>query len=158
MISSAVFSDCRIYRYSLWRRWSEGPFALFICLNPSTADETNDDPTVRRCINYSKDWGYGAFCMANIFAYRETSPKKMMLAKEPIGPDNDNTLKDLAKKAGIIIAGWGTHGKHLNRGAEVIKLIPNLQCLHFNKDKSPGHPLYLKADLKPFSINRDEVL
>lgn len=148
------FDETRTYRYSLWREWDASkPFALFICLNPSTADETNDDPTIRRCVNYSKAWGYGAFCMANIFAFRATDPEVMKAHREPIGPENDEMLKDLALNAGVVVAGWGNHGKHLFRGIRVKReMIYNgidLKCLKISKDGSPSHPLYLRADLQP---------
>lgn len=154
MKSSALFSSDRIYRYELWRIWDELlPYCMFIGLNPSTADETKDDNTVRRCILYSQKWGYGALCMTNIFAFRETDPKIMMNYKEPIGPENNNTLKKLSEKAGIIIAAWGKYGNYLNRQKEIINLIPDLYCLKKNKDGSPSHPLYLKKDLIPFKFN-----
>ena len=77
---TATFSECRKYRYTLWRRWDglfASGYAMFIGLNPSTADETNDDPTIRRCIGYARDWGYGGLCMTNLFAFRATLPKNM---------------------------------------------------------------------------------
>lgn len=154
MESSAVFSKDRIYRYELWRKYDNNlPFCMFIALNPSTATETEDDPTVRRCIQYSKDWRYGGLCMTNIFAFRATNPKDMMKFNEPIGPENNETLKRLSEKAGIIVAAWGKEGTFMNRGQEIIDLIPNLYCLKKNKDGSPSHPLYLKKDLLPFKYN-----
>lgn len=86
---NAIFSDCRIYRYALWRRWGSGDYAMFIGLNPSTADEANDDPTVRRCIAFAKTWGYGALCMANLFAYRSPHPEDLRKACAP--PNSGNT-------------------------------------------------------------------
>jgi hypothetical protein len=77
MERSATISPCRMFRYALWRRWGSGPYAMFIGLNPSTADEQNDDPTIRRCIGFAQSWGYDALCMANLFAYRATKPTDM---------------------------------------------------------------------------------
>ncbi|GHX72979.1 hypothetical protein VCSRO16_3593 [Vibrio cholerae] len=81
MKNTAELSKCRKYRYALWRTWdSDKPFAMFIGLNPSTADEKNDDPTLRRCINFAKSWGYGGVCMANLFAFRATCSGTVNLA------------------------------------------------------------------------------
>lgn len=147
--SSAVFSPCRKWRYELWRRWEEGPYCMFLCLNPSTADETVDDPTVRRCIRYSQAWGYSAFVMTNIFAWRDTDPADMKKAADPIGPENDVTLKRLAAAAGVVVAGWGNHGDHLGRSDQVRDMIPNLHYLKLTGKGQPNHPLYLKKDLIP---------
>ena len=89
----AVFSPCRTYRYALSRVWAaDKPYALFIGLNPSTADETLDDPTIRRCIDFAKRWGYGGLVMANLFAYRATNPSEMKAATDPVGVANDEWL------------------------------------------------------------------
>lgn len=149
---NTIFSSCRKYRYVLWREWDKNnpKYAMFIGLNPSTADETLDDPTIRRCIQFSKDWGYGSLCMTNIFAFRTPEPKIMKLESAPIGEDNDKYLLEYSKDAAIVIACWGNDGKYLNRGEYIKKLIPNLYCLKLSKNGNPWHPLYLKKDLKPF--------
>ena len=148
--SDAKFSKDRIYRYALWRIWDDSlPKLLFIGLNPSTADETNDDPTMRRCIRFSKDLGYGGFIMGNIFSYRSTDPKKLKNIKNPIGKRNNFWLKKLHNEAGMTIAAWGTHGKYLDRGADVMKLLDELYCLRITKEGFPSHPLYLPSTLKP---------
>ena len=152
--SDAKFSKDRVYRYALWRTWDEElPKLLFIGLNPSTADEINDDPTMRRCIRFSKDLGYGGFIMANIFAYRSTDPSKLRDVREPVGRRNNYWIKKLDKEADMTIAAWGTHGKYLDRGSEVMKLINNLYCLKKTKDGFPAHPLYLSSTLKPFKYS-----
>ena len=122
---------------------------MFIGLNPSTADETEDDPTVIRCIKYAKSWGYGGVCMANLFAFRATKPKVMRAANDPIGRDNDRWLVDLSQKTDLVVAAWGNHGGFLGRSNEVTQLIPNLHYLELNKSGEPAHPLYLKASLQP---------
>ena len=124
-------------------------YAMFIGLNPSTADETNDDNTVRRCIKYAQNWGYAGLCMTNLFAFRARSPEVMKAAKDPIGPDNDRTLADMAECAGVIVAAWGVHGIHLNRDKEVRKILPHLHYLRLTKEGFPGHPLFLPKELKP---------
>ena len=154
---SAVLSSCGQYRYELWRRWSEGPHVLFIMLNPSTADATKDDATIRKCVAYAKRWGFGALCVGNLFAFRATDPRDMRAATDPIGPENDATLQRLASEAGVIVAAWGAHGTHLGRDKAVSKMLPTINALHVTKDGLPGHPLYLKNDAKPFPLNaKDE--
>jgi hypothetical protein len=125
--SGAVFSECRTYRYMLWRRWKEdkqvtgfGPDAIefdspshmvaFIGLNPSTADETQDDPTIRRCIGFAKSWGFRGMMMLNLFAFRATDPKDMKAAADPIGPDNDRHIRVASSILPQTICCWGTHG------------------------------------------------
>ncbi len=153
VVSTASFSADRLYRYELWRRWGDGPYALFIGLNPSTADELNDDPTIRRCIAFAKSWGYSALCMSNLFAYRATQPKDMMKITDPVGEENDRYLRTLSVDAGVVVAAWGKDGCHLKRDMKVKELIPNLHCLKLNKDGSPAHPLYLKGNLRPIPFS-----
>ena len=146
----AEFSECRTYRYALWRIWDKRtPYVMFICLNPSTADELKDDPTVKRCIGFAKDWGYGGLCMTNLFALRATEPRVMLAHPSPVGPENDRWLFEIASNAGKIIAAWGTNGGHLGRDKEIIKKIAPLHCLIKTKDGFPGHPLFLKSTVKP---------
>lgn len=150
MKNRAVFSACRKYRYALWRMWDESkPYVLFICLNPSTADETRDDPTVTRCIHFARTWGYGGVCMANLFAFRATEPTEMESQLEPVGKDNNQWLMKLAQDAEVVVAAWGNHGRYLGRSKEVASLIPNLCFLKLNKSGEPAHPLYLNAKLIP---------
>ena len=146
---NATFSDCRKYRYALSRTWNgKKKTILFIGLNPSTADEKIDDPTIRRCINYAQNWGYGSLLMVNLFAYRATIPSELKNVKNPIGNDNDLHIIELSKKADIAVAAWGNEGSLLNRDKEVKKILPNLMCLKINKSGQPSHPLYQKKDLK----------
>lgn len=149
---SAHFSPCRTYRYSLTRRWNDGLTAMFIGLNPSTADETNDDPTVRRCIGYAKAWGYGGLVMTNLFAYRATKPADMMAAEDPIGPENDAQLRGAADAAGIVVAAWGAKGSHRLRGAAVRAMLPRLHYLRLTQAGQPQHPLHLPKGLRPLEL------
>lgn len=157
-----TFSPCRKYRYTLWRHWEGGDgYAMFIGLNPSTADEVQDDPTVRRCINFAKDWGYSALCMTNIFAFRATDPGDMKAVEDPVGTDNDLSLLYIADHASVVVAAWGVHGVHSNRENEVKRLLGNkLMCLKLTKDGHPAHPLYLPKTLTPipFEIFDKQVL
>lgn len=148
--NSALFSDDRIYRYELWRIWDDSkPYAMFIGLNPSTADEVKNDPTVRRCIRFSMDWGYGALCMTNIFAYRATDPRVMKRADEPVGPENDSTLVKIASGAGIIIGAWGNHGSYMDRDRRVLDILPEIHHLGLTMRGKPKHPLYLPSNTVP---------
>lgn len=148
---SAVLSPCRLYRYELRRQWDPTkPEVAFIGLNPSTADETQDDPTIRKCIGYAKRWGFGGLCMVNLFAYRATDPADMKRYSDPIGPENDETLRRITSSAGLTIAAWGTEGVHLDRAKAVLPLLHNPHCLRITKAGHPGHPLYILGSATPF--------
>ena len=109
--STAVYSDCERYRYLLTRVWEPaGRKALFIMLNPSTATEVQNDPTVERCERRARTLGFGGFSVTNIFAWRDTDPKKMRAAAEPIGAENDVMIAQSCDWADQIIAAWGAHG------------------------------------------------
>lgn len=152
MKKSAMFSPCRNYRYTLWRWWDtlfQHGYVMFVGLNPSTADEVNDDNTVRRCIGYAKAWGYSGLCMMNLFAFRARFPKDMKAVKSPVGPDNDRLLIDLSKDAKIVVAAWGNDGSYMERGERVKTIIPRLHCLRLTKSGHPWHPLYLPKNLEP---------
>ena len=154
MKNTAKLSDCRKYRYALWRTWDNSkPYVMFVGLNPSTADEVSDDPTLTRCMNFAKLWGFGGVCMANLFAFRATEPSDMKLAEDPIGKENDQFLRNLAGNAGLVVAAWGNDGSFLNRSAQVKEMLPNLHCLKMNKSGEPAHPLYQKASTFPKPIN-----
>lgn len=153
MQTDAYFSKCRKYRYVLWRIWDDSePYAMFIGLNPSTADETQDDPTIRRCINFARDWGFGGLCMTNLFAFRATEPTVMMSTNYPVGSENNEQIKQYADKAGCIIAAWGNDGAHRERSKEVVAMLPDLKCLKLNKTGEPAHPLYQPSSAKPIGM------
>lgn len=159
MEKTATFSPCRKYRYTLWRRWhnlfsQDSACVMFIGLNPSTADEVYNDPTVTRCIGYAKDWGYAGLCMMNLFAFRATLPKDMKAVGDPIGPDNNSALIAMAEKVAIVVATWGNHGKYMERAETVKKMLPELYCLRLTKSGCPAHPLYLPKDLRPILWER----
>jgi len=152
--STAVYSDCEKYRYSLTRIWQpKGKKAFFVMLNPSTATEVQNDPTVERCERRSRTLGFGAFRVANIFAWRDTDPRKMRSSADPIGPENDATITEGCAWADQIICAWGTHGEHLKRGAQVEKIMraTNLPLYHLGLSKAghPKHPLYIAYAVQP---------
>lgn len=148
MEKRATFDETGAYRYLLTRRWSQGPTVLFVMLNPSTADAEIEDPTVRRCVNYAKAWGYGCLEVVNIFALRSTDPSLLYTATDPIGTDNDRFILEAAARAELIIAAWGTHGKIKGRGKEVLQLLRKhfVYCLGLTSEGFPRHPLYLRKD------------
>ncbi len=152
--STAVYSDCECYRYSLTRIWDvAGRKALFVMLNPSTATEVQNDPTVERCERRTRALGFGAFQVTNIFAWRDTDPRKMRAAIDPVGPENDAAILTGVNWADQIIAAWGTHGAHLDRGPAVERLLRGtgrpLFHLGLTKNGHPKHPLYIAYTQQP---------
>jgi hypothetical protein len=146
--SSALYSPCEIYRYALTREWDEnGQKLLFIMLNPSTATEEKNDPTIERCERRAVALGYGAFRACNLFAFRATDPRDLKKAKAPIGPDNLSQLLEAARWADDILCAWGTHGAHMGMGNAVATLLRSegftLHHLGLSKEGHPKHPLYL---------------
>lgn len=152
LISEAEFSPCRTWRYSLSRIWDRSLDTLvFIGLNPSTADENKDDPTIRRCLRFGVDLGFGSICMINLFAFRATKPEDMKTTSDPIGPGNDLIIERIKRESNMIIASWGVHGEYRGRNKEVLHLLSGrtVYCLGKTKAGHPRHPLYIRADKKP---------
>ncbi|MEB2340404.1 MAG: DUF1643 domain-containing protein [Flavobacteriia bacterium] len=149
-VFDAILSKDACYRYVLSRIWDNTkPMVNFICLNPSTADEKTDDPTVRRCRSYAQSWRYGGFYMTNLFAFRATNPESLKVQKDPIGDENDKWLKEIAGKSALVVFAWGVNGIFGNRDEVVKKFFPEAYCIALSKDGHPKHPLYLKKDLEP---------
>lgn len=145
----ATFSMDGVYRYDLLRRWGPGAAVNFIGLNPSTADATLDDPTIRRCIGFAKTWGFDALWMTNLFALRATDPKVMLAAEEPFGSMNDVAIKTAAIRSELVVAAWGVHGAHLDADVNARATLRHLHHLGLTKGGHPKHPLYLRAETKP---------
>lgn len=146
----AVISDCGKYRYLLRRTWDHGkPRALFIMLNPSTADAEIDDATIRSCIRLSKGLGYGSFEVVNLFAFRATDPSELQQADDPIGPRNDEKIEAALLRCDLAICAWGAHQMAESRGRAVRSMIrthrPAVFCLGKTKAGAPKHPLYIKS-------------
>lgn len=127
-------------------------YAMFIGLNPSTADETNDDPTIRRCRGFAKAWGFRQMWMLNLFAFRATSPKDMRNAGDPIGPENDRYLQEYAQR-GFVVAAWGRTGEFMKRDRQVMELLKG-RIHQIGEAEYPRHPLYLRKDLIPIDVRR----
>lgn len=152
--SVAVYSDCQQYRYALTRVWEDtGRKALFIMLNPSTATETQNDPTVERCERRARALGFGAFRVTNIFGYRATDPRVMRAQVDPVGQDNDHAIAEGVSWADQMICAWGSHGAHQGRGIAVHHLLraTGLPLFHLGLTQSghPKHPLYIGYSVQP---------
>ena len=151
MKRDAEFSSCGSYRYSLSRVWDESlPAVLFIMLNPSSADGTKDDPSIRRCISYAKDWGFGSLFVGNLFALKSTKPAGLLESANPEGPENLKYLLKMSSHCKLIVCAWGNgptlkklsaySPKNLNRKLHFLKLsLGGIPC----------HPLYLPKHLEP---------
>jgi hypothetical protein len=147
---SAILDASRAYRYRLERRVGDSPrTCLFVMLNPSTADETQDDPTIRRCIAFAKREGCGRLVVCNLYALRATNPRELRSAPDPRGPDNGRHIAQAAVEADLAILAWG--GNHLKDAephrikALVSDAVPTY-VLRWTKGGDPGHPLYVPAD------------
>lgn len=159
--SYARLSDCGTYRYTLGRRWTQdlsAGAAVFVMLNPSTADAEVDDPTIRRCIGFAKALGCGGLHVVNLYAFRATKPADLWKAADPIGPDNDEVLRETFKAAGRearpVIAAWGANAAPLR--AQFVTTIAraagaSLTALGVTKGGQPRHPLYVPATARPTS-------
>jgi hypothetical protein len=149
----ADVSEDGLYRYWLSRRLGMGErTVLFVGLNPSTADATQDDPTIRRCVGFARSWGFDWLYMGNLNAWRSTDPKGLPAEPlEAVGPRNAEALRWMAQRAELVIAAWGA--TPLNRYAEELgrQMLarPNCNVLRWTKDGKPSHPLYLPATLLP---------
>ena len=154
----AIFSPCKKYRYLLWQDFMNNPFrvVVFLMLNPSTADEMKNDPTVERCERFAKKWGFGGYEIINLFAWRDTDPSLMKGAWQPIGPENDYYIKKSCQGATMVICAWGNHGCHCDRSKNVLKILKDsgivLHALKMNGTGEPAHPLYLPYKQEPFLI------
>jgi len=147
IVGAAHFSRCGRYRYALWRTWDVSlPSVCFIALNPSTADATRDDPTMRRCIAFARRWGFGGMAVGNIFAFRATRPADMKAEPNPIGRANDRWLQRLASESPLVVAAWGSHGAWMGREAQVLALLADVECLGVTASGAPRHPLYVRGD------------
>lgn len=163
MNRTTQLSSNRKYRYTLWRQWlaefaKDRPanykpgYVLFIMLNPSTADETKDDPTIKRCIGFAQRWGYEEMCVVNLFALRATDPAELYQHPSPKGELNDGFIIEAAREAALIVCAWGNHGDLLNRDLAVLKLLrrgKQVFALRETRTNQPAHPLYLPKYLDP---------
>ncbi|WP_199724754.1 DUF1643 domain-containing protein [Noviherbaspirillum saxi] len=158
MERTAIISDCGTYRYRLTRRWGERQALTFVMLNPSTADALIDDQTIRKCIGFAKNFGFDGIDVVNLFAFRSRWPKDMLVATDPIGPENDRYILETARAAGEVVCAWGPNASRTTRPKQVLELLGTVdiqpKCLCITKDGSPGHPLTLgyNRELTDFSL------
>lgn len=151
--NGAYFSKCRKYRFALWRIWDDSkPLIMFIGLNPSTANEHEPDPTIKRVTKFAYKWGYGGFYMMNCFAFVTAYPKELFKPYAEI-EENDRWLKLISERCSEIIFAWGTFEAAKYRAEELCEMFPNGKALVVNKDGSPRHPLYVKGDIVPKKYN-----
>lgn len=150
---SADISECGTYRYRLERWWAEAPAMSLGMLNPSKADAICEDPTIRRCIGFAQDWGYGGLIVWNLFALRSSDPRALRRHPDPVGPENDRHIVQavLDPRSGLTLVAWGTKGG--DRAREVLDMLASFgkrpHCLGLTKGGHPRHPLYVKADTQP---------
>jgi hypothetical protein len=146
--NGALFSDDKKYRYCLWRIWDESkPMIMFIGLNPSTANENQDDPTIRRVIRFAREWGYGGIYMLNLFTFVTAYPNELLKCDNPLMLA-DWYLKIYSEKSDRIVFAWGSFPESIDRAKIVKDMFPISFCLGQNLNGSPKHPLYLKSDTK----------
>lgn len=162
LVRDATFSEDRVYRYELVRSTGYPNQALvnFVGLNPSTADESYDDPTVRRLIGFARRQAFGSLILTNLFAFRVTDPRALKIAADPIGPENFTYLTAAARSAQCIVPCWGAHGTLRNRGREVLELLQRLgdiRVFGLTKCGEPVHPLYLACDNELMPLERTPV-
>lgn len=158
-MADAVFSPDRLYRYALTRdlqtmdRVGPATTVAFLMLNPSTADEKVNDPTIRRCLGFATAWGFCHLTIVNLFAWRSTDPRALAACADPTGPHNDGHIKRAAKSAGLVVAAWGGDRIAVARGRSIRAQLERegveLHHLGLTKHGHPRHPLYLRGDTKP---------
>ena len=158
---SAEFSPDRVYRYTLTRQWDDGKCIAWLMFNPSSATAESDDPTIRKCIGFSRRWGYGRLVIVNLYAVRSSDPSRVKRLTDPVGPLNNYWITKAVSEAREVVCAWGC-AQHLStinsRIHEAINLIvPDdcpLICLGYRKDGHPRHPLMVSYDTprQPFTL------
>ncbi len=149
---SAILSDDGKYRYSLSREWATGGPVVFVGLNPSTADDQVDDPTIRRMMGFARKWGFPGIMVVNLFAVRMTNPASLVGVPDPVGPDNDHVLRSIDQVADLVVVCWGNDGIFKARCDAVVKILAEVarvvpvKCFGLTNTGQPKHPLYLAAD------------
>lgn len=149
-----VFSECKQYRYQLQEIWdSSRLLVLWLLMNPSVACLDHSDPTLRKTGTFARAWGYGGQLVGNVHAYRATDKSRLLEVADPVGPENDQMILEMAAKVKTVVLAYGQPPKALRaRGAEVVNLLrhhPGLCYLRLAQDGTPVHPLYLPSTLRP---------
>jgi hypothetical protein len=161
-VSLAVYSSCERYRYLLERR---GPIpgagkglCVWVMLNPSTATEAQDDPTIRKCRGFARRWGYADVAIVNLFAWRSTDPAALGRVEDPVGDFNDRAIRQAlartSKGCGLVVAAWGAHPAAATRAVHFARLLVESDagqsvCLGVTQGGAPRHPLYVPYSAVP---------
>lgn len=149
VIAGATFSRDRRYRYRLWRIWDRSlGIVAFVMLNPSTADATRDDPTIRRCVAFARRWGYGGVEVVNLFGLRATEPRDLCRARDAVGPANDRYLRRVGRRASLVVIAWGVNGAIRGRTVRRLIGLAGARCLGTTRSGEPRHPLYVRSDTR----------
>lgn len=158
--ATATFGEARTHRFLLTRTWDDGPVAVFVMLNPSTADAFATDPTCNRCITFARREGCGGMRVVNLHALRATDPRELRKHPDPVGAGNDEFITQACSDAGVVVAAWGAHGTLHDRAGEVTRMLGaagvRLWCLGVTSGGQPRHPLYVRGDapLRPYEVGR----
>lgn len=155
MRSHAEVSEDGVYRYHLRRRWGGAGSLTWILLNPSTADGTINDPTIRRLLAFSRAWGYGGLVVVNLFALRATNPQELARHPNPVGPDNDDWIRAATSGVPMVLLAWGAHGFATERAEYVRSMLGETRacCLGVTKHGHPRHPLYVSSGVEPIEYS-----
>ncbi|MEL7332166.1 MAG: DUF1643 domain-containing protein [Cyanobacteria bacterium J06560_2] len=156
---TAILDRTGNYRYRLGRRWqTTGPEVAFVMLNPSSADATQDDPTLRACIQFAQKWNYASLSVVNLFGYRTPHPSELKKVKDPIGAENDAYVLAAVTAAKKVVLAWGNEGGLLGRDRAILtQLLPHKQKLHYlllNRSGQPRHPLYVSRSVVPTKFSQ----
>ena len=163
IVPDAILDKDRKYRYTLKRQWGQRSdnFANFVLLNPSTANESVDDPTVKACMKIAHNLGFDGIYITNLFAFRTKNPEILKRSKDPVGNQNNKYIEEYAHKAKLVIVAWGNYGNLLNRDGDVLKILSKTkipQCLAYTKLGYPKHPLYINRKIEPFKFKISSTL
>lgn len=149
--SGAVFDQHRAYRFVLWRFWNDNPRVLFIGLNPSTANELQNDPTIKRCIGFAQKWDYGGMFFCNLYSYVSTNPR-LLLWEEALHRANIPAITMATNLVSLTVAAWGDGINLVENGKSIAehiaKLIAPSMCFGLTQKGNPKHPLYLSGETK----------
>jgi hypothetical protein len=154
----ALFSKDRKKRYLLWRRFNTGDRYLhFIMLNPSNADESFNDPTITRCINFAREWNYDGMLVTNLFSYRTPYPDELKTNETNLSRQNKQMIEFAMQHATKTICAWGNHGRIHHRSKKLMASLNanTLYCFDINQNGEPKHPLYVRKDADLIVFNGD---
>ncbi len=160
-MGDAVLSPCGRFRYRLARTWGPGERMAFVMLNPSTADATTDDPTIRKCIGFARRNGFDGIEVVNLFAFRATDPADLRRAGYQVGAYNDSHIIEAAHAAGAVVVAWGAQAGELERPGQVLAMLHAVGveplALRISAKGHPWHPLMLPYSCTPFAFTAQAI-